>query len=254
MTQEILLLCLVSFCAGFIDAIVGGGGLLQTPAMLIILPQYPVATIFGTTKIPSLSGTTLAAWKYSRRVKINWRVLIPIVTIAFFGSLLGAYCISMVNSAFIKPIILVILIVVAIYTYSKKDFGLQSLKEFSFYKELLIGLAFGLVIGFYDGLIGPGTGTFLVLAFISLMGHDFITASANAKYVNVATNVAAMIYFGSTGHILYQFAIPMAVLNLSGSYLGTHLALLKGNKFVRVFFLIVVAGTILRFAYDVFLK
>lgn len=252
--QEILLLCLVSFCAGFIDAIVGGGGLLQTPAMLIILPQYPVATIFGTTKIPSLSGTSLAAWKYSRKVKIDYKVLLPIVGIAFLGSLFGAHCITMIDSSLIKPIILVILIAVAIYTYSKKDFGQQSLKEFSFYKEILIGLGFGLLIGFYDGLIGPGTGTFLVLAFISLMGNDFITASANAKYVNVATNIAAMIYFGSNGHILYQYAIPMAIFNLCGSFMGTRLALLKGNQFVRIFFLIVVAGTIIRFAYDVFLK
>ena len=119
---------------------------------------------------------------------------------------------------------------------------------------MMLGLAFGFSIGFYDGLIGPGTGTFLILAFIAVLGNDFLHASAHAKYVNVATNLAALIYFASTGHILYEYAIPMAVFNLCGSYLGTRLALLKGNKFIRIFFLIVVFGTILRFAYDIFLK
>ncbi|MCD0490102.1 TSUP family transporter [Pedobacter sp. MC2016-14] len=254
MLQETILLCLVSLCAGFIDAIVGGGGLLQTPAMLIILPQYPVATIFGTTKIPSISGTALAAYKYSRNVTLAYEVLLPVIVVAFFGSLLGAYCVSMIDSAVIKPVILVILIAVGLYTFTKKDFGLQQHKVISYIKALSTGLTFGFVIGFYDGLIGPGTGTFLVLAFISLLGSDFIHASASAKYVNVATNIAAIIYFGSTGHIIYEFAIPMAAFNLLGSYLGTKLALLKGNKFIRIFFLIIIAGTILRFAWDIFLK
>lgn len=254
MLEETILLCLVSLCAGFIDAIVGGGGLLQTPAMLIILPQYPVATIFGTTKIPSISGTALAAYKYSRNVTLDYKVLLPVIVVAFFGSLLGAYCVAMIDSAVIKPVILVILIAVGLYTFTKKDFGLQQHKVISYIKALSTGLIFGFVIGFYDGLIGPGTGTFLVLAFISLLGSDFIHASASAKYVNVATNIAAIIYFGSTGHIIYEFAIPMAAFNLLGSYLGTKLALLKGNKFIRIFFLIIIAGTILRFAWDIFLK
>ena len=110
---------------------------------------------------------------------------------------------------------------------------------------------FGILIGFYDGLIGPGTGSFLILVFIAVLGFDFIGASAHAKIVNMATNLAAIIYFSSTGHILFQYAIPMALFNLVGAFFGTKLALLKGNKFVRVFFLIVVFGTILRFAYDI---
>ncbi|GAB3164439.1 sulfite exporter TauE/SafE family protein [Telluribacter humicola] len=251
---ELLLLCLASFGAGFIDSIVGGGGLLQTPAMLIILPQYPVATILGTTKIPSLSGTTLAAFRYASKVKINWKVLLPVIGIAFLGALLGAYCITLISSQFIKPVILVILVLVAIYTYSKKDFGLHQEKSYSTLKQILIGLVFGLTIGFYDGLIGPGTGAFLMLAFVSLIGNDFLHSTTNAKFVNVATNVAAIIYFSQSGHILYQYAIPMAIFNVGGSFLGTRLTLLKGNKFIRTFFLVVVFGTIVRFAYDLFIK
>lgn len=246
-----MLLCFAAFFAGFIDAIVGGGGLIQTPAMLIILPQYPVATIFGTTKIPSLCGTSFAAYKYSGQVKINWKLLFPIAFVAFSGAILGAYCVTLISSSAIKPVILVLLLAVAIYTYTQKNFGFRQEKDHSFSRQLLIGLSFGLLIGFYDGLIGPGTGTFLVLAFISLLGYDFLHSSASAKYVNVGTNIAALAYFAKSGHILYEYAIPMAVFNLCGSFFGTKLALLKGNKFIRTFFLIVVFVTILRFAWDI---
>jgi uncharacterized protein len=253
-TSELILLCLVSFCAGFIDSIVGGGGLLQTPAILIILPQYPIATLFGTTKIPSIVGTAFAGYKYAKTVDLNWRLLSGILPAAFLGAVLGAFAITVIDSSQVKPVIFGLLLLVAIYTYSKKNFGQQESNDYSFSKQLIIGILFGFSIGFYDGLIGPGTGTFLILCFIAVLGNDFLHASAHAKYVNVATNLAALMYFASTGHILYQYAIPMAVFNLSGSYLGTKLALLKGNKFIRVFFLIVVFGTLLRFAYDVFWK
>jgi uncharacterized membrane protein YfcA len=252
--QELILLCLAAFAAGFIDAIVGGGGLLQTPATLLILPHYPVASIFGTVKIPSLFGTSVAAFKYAKQVKFNYKVLIACVIAAFCASLLGAYSVSMINNAVIKPIILVVLILVAIYTYFNKQFGIHQHKEHSVKKQVLLAALFGLIIGFYDGLIGPGTGSFLILVFIAVLGFDFIHASAHAKVVNMATNLAAIIYFSSTGHILYQYAIPMAIFNIIGSYFGAKLALLKGNKFIRIFFLIVIFGTILRFAWDVLVK
>jgi uncharacterized protein len=254
MTIELLLLCLVSFFAGFIDSVVGGGGLLQTPAILVILPQYPVATLFGTTKIPSIAGTAFAGYQYAKNVNLDWRILSGILPAAFLGAVLGAFAITVIDSSQIKPVIFVLLLLVAVYTYSNKKFGLQVANDFSFRKQLTLGLVFGFSIGFYDGLIGPGTGTFLILCFIAILGNDFLHASAHAKYVNVATNLAAMMYFASTGHILYEYAVPMALFNLCGSYLGTKLALLKGNKFIRVFFLFVVFGTLLRFAYDVFWK
>ncbi|RZK21449.1 MAG: sulfite exporter TauE/SafE family protein [Pedobacter sp.] len=254
MINELILLCLVAFAAGFIDAIVGGGGLLQTPATLLILPHYPVATLLGTTKIPSIAGTTLAAFKYSKQVKFNLKVLAACASTAFFAALLGAFLVIRIDNSVIKPIILVVLILVALYTYFNKQFGIHTEKNHSVKKQVLTAAVFGLLIGFYDGLIGPGTGSFLILVFIAVLGFDFIGASAHAKIVNIATNLAAIIYFSSTGHILFQYAIPMAVFNLSGAYFGTRLALLKGNKFVRIFFLIVVFGTILRFAYDILFK
>ncbi|GAA3980677.1 sulfite exporter TauE/SafE family protein [Pedobacter ginsengiterrae] len=254
MINELILLCVAAFAAGFIDAIVGGGGLLQTPATLLILPHYPVATLLGTTKIPSIAGTTLAAIKYSKKVKFNFKVLVACASTAFVAALSGAFLVSRIDNSVIKPIILVVLILVALYTYFNKQFGIHQEKNHSAKKQVLMAAVFGLLIGFYDGLIGPGTGSFLILVFIAILGFDFIGASAHAKIVNIATNLAAILYFSSTGNILFQYAIPMAIFNVCGAYLGTKLALLKGNKFVRIFFLIVVFGTILRFAYDILFR
>ncbi len=252
--QELILLCIVAFAAGFIDAIVGGGGLLQTPASLLILPHFPVATILGTVKIPSLAGTTVAAYKYSKQVKFNYKILFACVIAAFSTSLLGAFAVSKIDNAAIKPVILVVLILVGIYTYFNKQFGIHQQKAHSVKKQVFLASFFGLIIGFYDGLIGPGTGSFLILVFIAVLGFDFVSASAHAKIVNIATNLAALIYFTSNGYVLYQYAIPMAIFNIIGSFFGAKLALFKGNKFIRIFFLIVVFGTILRFAWDVFIS
>lgn len=189
---EILLLCLVAFGAGFIDAIVGGGGLLQTPAMMVILPQYPVATLLGTTKLPSMSGTAFAAWRYTRHVRLNWRLLALVATLAFGGAMLGAYCVTLIDSAVIKPVIFFVLTGVALYTYFNKSFGEPSKREHSTNTQILLGLLFGFGIGFYDGLIGPGAGTFFILMFIACMGYDFLHASASAKLINIATNLAAL--------------------------------------------------------------
>ncbi|MDQ7947394.1 MAG: TSUP family transporter [Pedobacter sp.] len=249
--QELLFLCLAAFAAGFIDAIVGGGGLLQTPATFLILPHYPAATLFGTVKIPSLLGTSVAAFKYSKQVKFNLRILLSCMVAAFFAALLGAYAVSLIDNKVIKPIILVVLVGVALYTYFNKSFGIQKHRAHSPLKQVLLAGIFGMMIGFYDGLIGPGTGSFLILVFIAVLGFDFIGASAHAKLVNIATNLAALLYFASTGHVLFQYAIPMAIFNVLGSLLGARLALLKGNKFIRIFFLIVIFATILRFAWDV---
>jgi uncharacterized membrane protein YfcA len=146
------------------------------------------------------------------------------------------------------------LIVVAIYTYTKKDFGTATQKIISSQQELIYGCAFALLIGFYDGFIGPGAGSFLIVFFISIIGFYFLKASAHAKFVNLSTNIGSIIFFSGSGRILYHYAIPMAVCNLIGSFFGARLAILKGNKFIRVFFLIVVIGTILRFGYDIFIK
>lgn len=251
-TVELAILCCFSFAAGFIDAIVGGGGLIQTPAILFTYPQYPVATLLGTTKIPSFSGTAMATWQYARRVSFAWPLLLITGFMAFIAAIGGSSLAAVVPSHYMRPVILCVLIGVALYTFLKKDFGQHTAREKTVRYPLLLGAAIGLLLGFYDGLFGPGTGTFLILAFITIMGFDFLRASAHAKAVNLCTNLASIIYFGSHGHILWTVTACMAICNLAGSFFGARLAILKGNKLVRKVFLAVICATILRFAYDIF--
>jgi uncharacterized membrane protein YfcA len=254
MSSEIIILCIAAFAAGFIDAIVGGGGLVQTPAVLVTLPNYPVATLLGTTKIPSFTGTAIASYQYAKKVPVQWKLLIVMCCIALAAAITGSYAVTIISNKFMKPIIFCVLIAVAIYTYTKKNFGTAVAKDIHPKHELLYSAFFALAIGLYDGFIGPGAGSFLVLFFIGALGFDFLKASAHAKFVNLATNIGSIIYFGGSEHILYHYAIPMAVFNISGSYIGSKLAIARGNTFIRIFFLLVVAGTIIRFGYDIFIK
>ncbi|GAB4034375.1 sulfite exporter TauE/SafE family protein [Spirosoma jeollabukense] len=251
--STILTLCGFSLLAGFIDAIIGGGGLIQTPAILFTLPQYPVPTLIGSTKIPSLSGSLMGAFQYSRHVAVVGKFIAPMMAMAFSASWLGSWTLTRVPNSFMKPFALVILIAVFIYTLTKKDFGQATSQYVSARQQRIRMWAMGAGIGFYDGFFGPGTGSFLVLGFIALIGFDFLKASAHAKLVNAATNLASTLFFISEGKVLYAVAFPMAVANLSGAFLGARLAILKGNRFIRVFFLLVIATTILRFAWDLVL-
>jgi uncharacterized membrane protein YfcA len=250
---QIVLLCIVAFCAGFIDSIVGGGGLLQFPASLVILNSFPVVTIIGSLKIPAFCGTFSAATQYIRKVKMKWELMSIACTIAFFSAYAGSMVLTKVSNSFMKPVLLAILVVVVIYTYGKKNFGQHEEKDHSDKRELLYTVIMSIVIGFYDGFIGPAAGSFLILAFISLLGFDFLHASAHAKLVNLATNLGSITLFLLKGKIIWLIALPMAACNALGSIIGANLAIAKGNKFIRIFFLIVVTATLLRFAYDVFL-
>ncbi len=254
MSSEIIVLCIAAFAAGFIDAVVGGGGLVQTPAILVALPQYPVATLLGTAKIPSFCGTSIACFQYAKRVQLQWKLLLAMCCIALLAAMAGSYTVAIVSNSFMKPFIFFILILVALYTWMKKDFGNTVSKNLQPSRELLYAVLFAILIGFYDGFIGPGAGSFLVLFFISVLGFDFLKASAHAKFVNLATNTGSIIYFGASGNILFQFAIPMAAFNIAGSFLGSRLAIIRGNKFIRLFFLLVISATLVRFGYDIFFK
>ena len=253
-TSTIILLCIAAFAAGFVDAIVGGGGLIQTPMGLILLPQLPVSTVVGSLKIPAFSGTAFAAAQYVKKVVINWKLLVPMMALAMLASFAGSSLLTQMHNDFMKPVLLVVLTIVAIYTFLKKDFGQHKEKAHSPTLHIVYSLLISLVIGFYDGFIGPGAGSFLVLAFVVVMGYDFLHASANAKMVNLATNFGSILLFVLKGKIIWAIAIPMALCNAAGGFTGAKLAINKGNKFIRIFFLIIVVGTLIRFAYDVFFK
>jgi uncharacterized protein len=254
LTVEIILLCIVAFTAGFVDAIVGGGGLIQMPAGLVLLPQHPVATVIGTLKLPAISGTSMAAFQYAKKVQLNKRLLPAMMLLACIASFAGSYLLTQVSNSFMKPLLLTVLVVVAIYTYANKKFGIHEEKQHSSRREWLYAIVISLGIGLYDGFIGPGAGSFLVLAFIGVFGFDFLKASAHAKFVNLATNFGSIVLFAMKGKMIYAIAFPMAVCNALGGWLGARLAIFKGNKFIRIFFLVVVTITIIRFAYDVFFK
>jgi uncharacterized membrane protein YfcA len=251
---ELVLLCVFAFLAGFTDAIAGGGGLIQTPAALVLLPQYPLATVLGTLKIPSFSGTSIATAQYVRRVPVNWLLIGMMAVMAFCAAFAGSTLLTHVNNSFMKPLLLFMLIIVAIYTFTNKKFGDHLEKDHSFKQQVLYSLLISLIIGFYDGFIGPGAGSFLILAFIGLLGFDFLKASAHAKFVNLATNLGSITFFMLSGKIIFTIALPMAACNALGGWIGARLAILKGNAFIRIFFLIVVCATIIRFAYDVWFR
>jgi uncharacterized membrane protein YfcA len=248
---EILTLCGFAFVAGLVDAVVGGGGLIQLPALLIMLPQTAIASILGTSKFVSIAGTTIAVQQYAKQQKIEWQNTIPAMVTAFIFSFLGARVTSLLNPSLMRPVILGLLIAVAIYTFNKKDFGLLQISKLSRSQQWLYSVAIGSVIGFYDGFFGPGTGSFLIFAFVGIFGYSFLAASASAKVINFATNLAAILYFAATNNIIYFLGIPMAICNILGAFIGTKLAIKNGSQFVRKLFLIIVSLLILKLGYDI---
>lgn len=251
-TTTLILLCLATFAAGFTDAIVGGGGLIHTPIALVLLPGYDVATVIGSLKVPAFSGTSFAAVQYARKIVLQPAFLLPMMLTAVSFSFAGSWMLTLVSNAFMKPLLLVVLTGVAVYTYSNKNFGQHQDKNHNTRQQLLKGLCISAVLGLYDGFIGPGTGSFLILAFVTVLGFDFIRSSAHAKMLNLATNFGSIMLFVVKGKIIWTIALPMAACNATGGWLGAKLALQKGNKFIRIFFLCIVAATLLRFAWDVF--
>ena len=241
-----------AFLAGLIDSIVGGGGLIQLPALLVFLPNTAIPLIFGTNKLSSIAGTSAAAIHYSQQVKINWSIVLISTISAFTCSFIGASTVSIIDPALMHPLVLLLLILVAIYTWFKKDFGSQHIIKVQGAKQSIYAAIIGSLLGFYDGFFGPGTGSFLIFAFISILGFDFLRASASAKIVNFSTNLAATIYFAANNHIIYSIALPMAACNVIGAIIGAKLAIAKGSAFVRVLFIAVVSLLIVKLTYDLF--
>ncbi|MBV1775938.1 TSUP family transporter [Burkholderiaceae bacterium DAT-1] len=250
--NDTLLLIAFSFSAGLIDAAVGGGGLIQVPGLFATLPNQLPATLLGTNKFSSVFGTALAGWRYARKVDMAWRLVIATAITAFVFSLGGAEIAGRVPKDWMRPLVLGLLVVMLLYTMHKKDFGALHRPQHIGRKEMLIALSIGGAIGFYDGFFGPGTGSFLIFLFIRFFGFDFLRATSAAKIVNLATNLAALIIFMPAGHVLYQFAIPMAVANMGGAMVGTRLALKGGTRIIRLLFIGLVVALIIKLTFDTF--
>jgi len=248
---DVLLLCLAAAFAGWFDAVVGGGGLVQLPALLLLLPGASPAQVLATNKLSSICGTSVAAATYYRRVRPDLRTALPMAGVALVGAALGALLASVVPSEVFRPVVLVLLVAVAAYVVMRPAAGDTQALRWEGRRHHVAAAAGGLGIGFYDGIFGPGTGTFLVFLLVGLLGYSFLQASAKARIVNLATNIGALMVFVPQGAPLWRLGLLMGLCNIAGGWLGAHTAITRGSGFVRVVFLIVVAALILRLGYDV---
>jgi uncharacterized membrane protein YfcA len=252
--MELLLVGFASVLAGFVDAIVGGGGLILVPALFATFPSTHPATLLGINKGASVSGTAVAALRFSRRVDLHWASLLPAALCGFGGSLAGAWAVTAVSPDFLRRLLPLVLAGVLAYTLVRKDLGRDHAPRLHGRHQTLAACAIGLALGLYDGFFGPGTGSFFVFLFVRVLGYDFLHASASAKLMNTATNLAALLLFGLKGHVWWHYALVLAVANVAGSVAGTHLALKHGAGFVRIAFILVVSGLILKTGHDAFLR
>jgi hypothetical protein len=252
--MDIFLLALAALFAGFVDSIVGGGGLVQVPALFSFLPGTAPATLLGTNKFAGIWGTTVAARNYLRTVKLRWGMVVPAAAMAFLFSFAGAYMVTHIPPTYLRRALPFILLGVAVYTFKKKEFGATNVPVFAGTRETQMAMLVGAGIGFYDGFFGPGTGSFFMFLFVRIFGYDFLRASAVAKVLNVACNAAALAWFGYSGHVIWMLGLLMATCGIAGSLLGSHLAIKHGTSFVRKMFLGVVVALICKTSYDAFLK
>lgn len=247
----IALLFAVALLAGWIDAVVGGGGLLQLPALMVAYPNAPVATLLGTNKLASVFATTTAAITYGRKIKLDHRLLWPTVGLALVGSGLGAAMAGAVASDALRPIIIAVLMAVAILVLARPDTGLHPQPKLrTAPRAAALMVVTGLVVAFYDGIIGPGTGIFLTLCFATIIGNDYVSATAHSKVVNAATNFGALVVFIYFGHVWWALGFTMALGNAIGALVGANMALRNGSKFVRIVLIVVVFALIARLSYD----
>jgi len=245
-TTVVLLLALAALGAGFVDAVVGGGGLIQLPALLLGLPGASPVQVLATNKLASICGTTVASATYYRRVRPDPRTFLPLMALAFVGSALGAVVAFLIPRSAFDPIVLGALVVVGTYVVLKPDLGDRTALRFQGHRHTLMAMLTGLGVGFYDGALGPGTGSFFVFLLVGLLGYDFLEASAKARLANWATNLAALCVFVPQGEVLWDIGLVMGAANLAGGYLGARTAVARGSRFVRVLFIVVVSGFVVR--------
>lgn len=243
----LVLLAVAGAFAGFVDSIVGGGGLISVPAML--LTNLPPSMALGSNKLSSIFGAGSASITFLRNQMVDFSLVRKLLPFTFIGSMIGTLAVVSLPPLYVKPIIIVLLVCVTLFVVFKKDWGKINRTSAVAGKALYICMAFALGIGVYDGFIGPGTGTFLIMGFI-FTGFDFLHASANAKILNFTSNLASLIVFFYLGHVNIKYGLATGVGQIIGAYLGSHLAIAKGSSLVRVVFLSVTTVMLLKLVYD----
>ncbi|MDX6805604.1 sulfite exporter TauE/SafE family protein [Terrihabitans rhizophilus] len=250
--MEWIFLGAAAFLAGVVDAVIGGGGMVQIPALFAVLPEALPATLFGTNKVASLAGTLGSGWRYARNLQVPWRIILPSMAAAFVASFIGAAVVSYIPADWLRKALPFILLALLGYTVFNKV-GLEHLPRHTAGRATLIATTGSALIGFYDGIFGPGTGAFLKLLFVRGLGFDFLNASAPSKFINVASNLSAIGFFGVGGYVLWGLAAWMAVCNFLGGQVGSIIAIRFGSGFLRVALIVVVSALILKTFYDGYL-
>jgi uncharacterized protein len=244
MDVETLAVVIASLFAGAVDAIVGGGGLILVPALFLSFPAAAPQALLGTNKIAAIAGTTVSAMRFARSIKLDWPVLVPAAGVALLASLAGAWALTVIDPTWLRQALPVVLSALLIYTLASKDFGRVSDPSKSYAVRLAVVSSVALVVGFYDGLFGPGAGSFMIFLLVRFLNVDFLTASATAKILNVATNGAAIALLAAHGSVWWQVGAMLAVANVVGSLIGSRLALRYGSAFVKKVFIVVVLALI----------
>lgn len=250
MPTELLILLPLAFVAGAINAAVGGGGLILVPGLYATLPRALPAELMGTDKLASIFGHATSMRHYALRMDLPWKLLWRAAIAAFVGALAGVSLMSLVPASWMRPIVIVVLAVMLAYTWFRPQFGQQDESRDITTKELRNGLLLGFAIGFYDGFIGPGTGSFLLFLFVRCFHFDFLRATACAKVVNFGTNLAALVFLIPTGKVFYHYAIPMGLASVAGAMLGARLAMRGGNQWIRRLFLILAISLLAKLLWE----
>ena len=245
-TTVLVLLALAGLGAGFVDAVVGGGGLVQLPALLLAFPGAAPVQVLATNKLASICGTSVSSATFYRRVRPDPRTFLPLMLLALLGSVIGALVASHLPRSAFDPIVLVVLVLVGGYVLVSPQVGTTSVLRFSGHRHTAAAMLTGLGIGFYDGAIGPGTGSFFVFTLVGLLGYSFLEASAKAKLANWATNLGALLVFVPQGAVMWRVGLLVGLANLLGGYVGARTAVARGSRFVRIFFMVVVSAFIVR--------
>lgn len=250
MITELYILLPLTFVAAMLNASVGGGGLVLIPGLFNLFPSVLPAALFATEKCAGVTGMATASIQYARRIQLPWGLLAMAAGSAFCGAHLGARAIAVLPSVWVKPFVVLLLIVMLIYTWFRPDFGKQDAHVPISRNDLIRGLLIGTAIGFYEGFFGPGAGSFLIFLFVRVFHFDFLRATACAKVVNMSTNLGALTYFIPAGLVIYSLAIPMVFAMIAGSFVGSHLAMKGGNHWLRRLFLVLVLGLLTKLVAD----
>ncbi|RDY28111.1 hypothetical protein CHL78_006990 [Romboutsia weinsteinii] len=246
-----IFLCVGGFIAAFVDSIAGGGGLISMPVLMIV--GLPAHLALGTNKFGGASGCLMSTYKYVKSGKTNNDLLKKLVPFSFLGSVLGVKCVLSISENILNILVFVMILGVAIYTFTSKGLGDENRFEELNQKNIRLGMILAFGLGFYDGFFGPGAGTFLTFGLIKIYGFDFLHASANTKVLNLTSNLTALVLFMISGQVLYQVAIFYGISMMIGGYIGAKVAIKKGSSLIKPIFLVMAIGVAAKLVYQTIL-